>query len=140
MKTSQTNELRQLQEIADTDNLTSLALLQAQQLAYQTARLDFQTEMIKHLKDAEATKEATKWVQELHENNQEAEAKREAKQQEKDLLMDKLNTRFKKDTEAQTQKSIDISDQQPEESGENNEVAEEETSTGNDTEEKTQTV
>ena len=113
MNTPQTHEekkqeLNQLQEISNTDNLTALLLLQAQKLEVDRARLDFQTEMLKHLKDAEATKEATKWVQELNENNQEAKANREAEQQEKARFMNSLNTILGKNTEPQ--ESIDISD------------------------------
>ena len=116
------------QGIADTENLTALANLQAARVDLQAARIDFQTEMMIHLNDAEANA----WVQELHEDNQKAKAEREEKEAQKKQIWENLSKRFSEKTEQEespkNKESIDISAEQPDQqSAEKTEEAEQPT-------------
>ena len=100
------------QSIADTKNLTAIANLQ-------TARINFQSEMIKHLDEAEANK----WVQELHEDNQRAKEEREKEEAKTNEIWkhinERLNNKSSQEKSSNNEKSIDISDQQSPEKTEN---------------------
>lgn len=85
------------QDIANTENFTAL-------LNVQTSRVEFQTEMLKHLEDAEANE----WVQELHEKNQQKAEKREKEKQQQADLWKELDIKI----EEQNNKNIDTKDYQ----------------------------